>query len=60
YATNAVERGIPVKKIVDKITVVPDIIRSKATIKNNELQKYDELENKLKAQFDELLKEAGA
>ncbi len=60
YATNAVERGIPVKKIADKITVVPDIIRSKATIKNNELQKYDELENKLKAQFDELLKEAGA
>ncbi|MCG3108704.1 V-type ATP synthase alpha chain [Metallosphaera sp. J1] len=60
YATNAVERGIPVKKIADKITVVPDIIRSKATIKNDELQKYDELENKLKAQFDELLKEAGA
>ncbi|AWR99793.1 ATP synthase subunit A [Metallosphaera hakonensis] len=59
YATAAVERGVQVKKIVDKITVVPDIIRSKATIKNDELQKYDELENKLKAQFDELMKEVG-
>ncbi|QKQ99512.1 ATP synthase subunit A [Metallosphaera tengchongensis] len=60
YSTKAVERGIPVKKISEKITILPDIIRSKATIKNDELQKYDELENKLKAQFDELLKEVGA
>ncbi|MEL9969837.1 MAG: ATP synthase subunit A [Metallosphaera sp.] len=60
YATTAIERGVQVRKLVEKITVVPDIIRSKATIKNNELEKYDELESKLKAQFDEILKEVGA
>jgi len=60
YGYSAVEKGVLVKRITEKVTVVPDIIRSKATIKNNELEKYDELESKLKAQFDELMKEVGA
>jgi ATP synthase archaeal, A subunit len=60
YGYSAVEKGVLVKRITEKVTVVPDIIRSKATIKNNELEKYDELEIKLKAQFDELMKEVGA
>jgi len=60
YGYSAVEKGVLVKRITEKVTVVPDIIRSKATIKNNELEKYDEQESKLKAQFDELMKEVGA
>jgi V/A-type H+-transporting ATPase subunit A len=60
YGYSAVEKGVLVKRITEKVTVVPDIIRSKATIKNNELEKYDQLESKLKAQFDELMKEVGA
>jgi len=60
YGYSAVEKGVLVKRITEKVTVVPDIIRSKATIKINELEKYDQLESKLKAQFDELMKEVGA
>ncbi|EZQ06998.1 ATP synthase subunit A [Candidatus Acidianus copahuensis] len=56
FATNLVEKGMPVKKISEGITVVTDIIKSKAIIKNDELNKYDELENTLKSQFEQLEK----
>ncbi|BCU67419.1 ATP synthase subunit A [Sulfolobales archaeon HS-7] len=52
-----VEKGISVKRMNEKITIVTDIIRSKATIKNDELEKYDELEKILLKQFEELSKE---
>ncbi len=52
-----VEKGITVKQITEKITVVSDIIRSKASIRNDELQKFDELEKTLKSQFEQLSKQ---
>ncbi|QGA67534.1 ATP synthase subunit A [Sulfolobus sp. E11-6] len=61
HASRLVERGIPTKKIVDSIgQLLPEIIRSKAAIKNDELNKYDELERKLISVFENLEKEAGA
>lgn len=59
-ASELVQKGVPVKKISDGIKVTSDIIRSKATIRNNELQKYDELEKVLRSQFQELAKQVGA
>ncbi|ARM76317.1 ATP synthase subunit A [Acidianus manzaensis] len=59
-ASDLVQKGVPIKKISDSIKVTSDIIRSKATIKNDELQKYDELEKVLKNQFEELAKQVGA
>ncbi|MEM3305939.1 MAG: ATP synthase subunit A [Saccharolobus sp.] len=57
-ASTLIEKGLPVKKIMDKIgPLLPEIIRSKATIKNDELNKYDELERKLISAFDSLEKE---
>ncbi|QGA54682.1 ATP synthase subunit A [Sulfolobus sp. E5-1-F] len=61
HASRLVERGIPTKKIVDSMgQLLPEIIRSKAAIKNDELNKYDELERKLISVFENLEKEAGA
>ncbi|ACP45832.1 ATP synthase, A subunit [Sulfolobus islandicus Y.G.57.14] len=60
HASRLVERGIPTKKIVDSMgQLLPEIIRSKAAIKNDELNKYDELERKLINVFENLEKEAG-
>jgi V/A-type H+-transporting ATPase subunit A len=59
-ASPLVEKGVPVKKIIDSIKVVSDIIRSKATIPNNALEKYDELEKTLRAQFEQLSKEVSS
>ncbi|WP_338600631.1 ATP synthase subunit A [Sulfolobus tengchongensis] len=60
YASKLVEKGIPVKKITDNLgSLLPEIIRSKATIKNDELNKYDELERRLITSFENLEKEAG-
>jgi len=60
HASRLVERGIPTKKIVDSMgQLLPEIIRSKAAIKNDELNKYDELERKLISVFENLEKEAG-
>ncbi|AAK40879.1 ATP synthase subunit A [Saccharolobus solfataricus] len=60
YASKLVERGIPTKKIVDSMgQLLPEIIRSKAAIKNDELNRYDELERKLITVFENLEKEAG-
>ncbi|MEM1625939.1 MAG: ATP synthase subunit A [Sulfolobaceae archaeon] len=56
-ASKLIELGLPLRKILEKVTIVPEIIRSKMTIRNEELQKYDELEKKLKEQFSELFKE---
>lgn len=56
-ANKLIELGVPLRKILDKVTIIPEIIRSKMTIRNEELQKYDELEKRLKDQFDELFKE---
>lgn len=56
-ATELIDKGIPLKKITDKVVVVSDIIRSKATIKNNELNKYDELEKVMASQFEAVKKE---
>ncbi|BAK54572.1 ATP synthase subunit A [Sulfurisphaera tokodaii] len=53
-----ISKGVPLKKILDKVgPIEPEIIRIKYTIKNDELNKIDEIENKLKATFDSLLKE---
>ena len=53
-----ISKGIPLKKILDKVgPLEPEIIRIRYTIKNSELDKIDEIENKLKAVFDSLLKE---
>jgi V/A-type H+-transporting ATPase subunit A len=59
-ASPLVEKGVPVKKIIDSIKVVSDIIRSKATIPNNALEKYDEIEKTLRAQFEQLSKEVSS
>ncbi|BDB97394.1 ATP synthase subunit A [Saccharolobus caldissimus] len=60
-ASRLVEKGLPVKKIMDRLgDIIPEIIRSKATIKNDELQKYDELERKLNSAFDSLEKEVSS
>ena len=57
-ASTLIEKGLPVKKIMDKVgPLLPEIIRSKSTIKNDELNKYDELERKLISAFDSLEKE---
>lgn len=56
-ANKLVEMGIPVRKIIERVTIIPEIIRSKMTIRNNELEKYDDLEKKLKEQLDQLFKE---
>ncbi|MFP3201078.1 MAG: ATP synthase subunit A [Sulfolobus sp.] len=57
-ANDLLSKGLPLKKILDKVgPIEPDIVRIKYTIKNDELNKIDEIENKLKASFDELLKE---
>ncbi len=51
------EKGFSVKDIVEKATpVMTEIIKSKAIIKNNELQKYDELIAKLNSVFDSMEK----
>jgi len=53
-----ITKGVPLKKILEKVgPIEPDIIRIKYTIKNDELNKIDEIENKLKSAFDSLLKE---
>lgn len=57
YAQSLVEKGISVKQISEKVTVVSDIIRAKSTIKNDDLKKFDELENILKSQFDQISKQ---
>jgi len=57
YAQALVEKGISVKQISEKVTVVSDIIRAKSTIKNDDLKKFDELENILKSQFDQISKQ---
>jgi len=57
-AQDLISKGVPLKKILDKVgPIEPEIIRIKYTIKNDELNKIDEIENKLKAAFDSLLKE---
>ena len=57
-AQDLISKGVPLKKILDKVgPIEPEIIRIKYTIKNDELYKIDEIENKLKAAFDSLLKE---
>ncbi|BFH74459.1 ATP synthase subunit A [Sulfurisphaera javensis] len=53
-----ISKGLPLKKILEKVgPIEPEIIRIKYTIKNDELNKIDEIENKLKGAFDSLLKE---
>jgi len=57
YSSDLIAKGVSAKKIMDTVTAITDVIRSRYSIKNNELQKFDELENKLRAQFDQLAKE---
>ena len=53
-----ITKGVSLKKILEKVgPIEPDIIRIKYTIKNDELNRIDEIENKLKSAFDSLLKE---
>lgn len=53
-----ITKGVQLKKILEKVgPIEPEIIRIKYTIKNDELNKIDEIENKLKSAFDSLLKE---
>ncbi|TRM78874.1 ATP synthase subunit A [Sulfolobus sp. B5] len=60
-ASKLVEKGTPVKKIMDNLgNLLPEIIRSKASIRNDELNKYDELEKKLISAFDSLEKEVSS
>ena len=57
-AQDLISKGVPLKKILEKVgPLEPDIIRVKYTIKNDELYKIDEIENKLISAFDSLLKE---
>lgn len=57
WASELVGSGVQVRKIIERVTYLGDLMRAKSTIKNDELQKFDELEGKLKSQFDELRKE---
>ncbi len=57
YAQSLVEKGISVKQISEKVTVVSDIIRAKSSIKNDDMKKFDELENTLKSQFEQISKQ---
>ncbi len=60
-ASKLVEKGVPVKKIMDNLgNLLSEIIRSKASIRNDELNKYDELEKKLISAFDSLEKEVSS
>jgi len=57
-ANDLISKGIPLKKILEKVgSLEPEIIRIKYSVKNDELAKIDEIENKLKAAYDSLLKE---
>ncbi|AAY80861.1 ATP synthase subunit A [Sulfolobus acidocaldarius] len=57
-ASQLLDKGLTLKKILEKVgSFEPDIVRVKYTVKNDELNKIDELDNKLKEAFDSLLKE---
>ncbi|MCY0858977.1 MAG: ATP synthase subunit A [Sulfolobaceae archaeon] len=60
-ANELINKGISIKKIMDASgDIIAEIIRSKAVIRNEELNKYDELEKKLNGVLDTLSKSVGA
>ena len=60
-ANDLVTKGVPVKKIMEAMQdLVSEMNRVKFTVKNDELQKIDELINNINARFDKLSKEVGA
>ena len=60
-ANDLVAKGVPVKKVMETMQdLVSEMNRVKFTVKNDELQKIDELINNINARFDKLSKEVGA
>jgi len=50
-----IEKGVSSKKIIDSIgDLFSEIIRTRYTIRNNELNKFDELEKKLNEAFKKI------
>ena len=52
-AKSALDRGVPLREI-RSMKVIADIIRSKSAIRNDELQKFDELEKRMDEEFRKL------
>ncbi len=57
-AEDLLERGIPLFKIIE-LPVVPEIKRMGMEIQNEEIDKFDELENRIKDDFEKLKSEYG-
>lgn len=57
-AEDLLERGVPLFKIIE-LPVVPEIKRMGMEIRNEEIDKFDELENRIKDDFEKLKSEYG-
>jgi len=57
-AEDLLERGVPLFKIIE-LPVVPEIKRMGMEIQNEEIDKFDELENRIKDDFEKLKSEYG-
>ena len=57
-AEDLLERGVPLFKIIE-LPVVPEIKRMGMEIQNEEIDKFDDLENRIKDDFEKLKGEYG-